>query len=72
IAAGYLIDRPLSPEGVQPADHTHAFDMYCNPFLQGATNLPADSRRLILESAAPYDLVASMMAAVILCVGGLL
>jgi uncharacterized membrane protein YraQ (UPF0718 family) len=36
IAAGYLIDRPLSPEGVQPADHTHAFDMYCNPFLQGA------------------------------------
>jgi len=72
VAAGYLIDRPLSPEGVQPADHTHAFDMYCNPFLQGATNLPADSRRLILESAAPYDLVASMMAAVILCVGGLL
>jgi len=27
-----LIDKPLYPKGVEPAGHTHAFDVYTNPF----------------------------------------
>ncbi len=29
------IERPLYPRDVEPADHTHAFDTYCQPFLAG-------------------------------------
>ena len=39
IALAYLIDKPLYPEGVEPAGHTHAFDVYTNPFQHGQTGL---------------------------------
>ena len=32
IALAYAIDKPLIPKGVDPAGHTHAFDVYTNPF----------------------------------------
>ena len=32
VSLGYLIDKPLYPKGVEPAGHTHAFDVYTNPF----------------------------------------
>lgn len=32
IGLAYLIDKPLYPKGVEPAGHTHAFDVYTNPF----------------------------------------
>ncbi len=27
----YAINKPLIPPGIEPSDHTHAFDIYCNP-----------------------------------------
>ena len=32
VGLAYLIGEPLYPEGVEVAGHTHAFDMYTNPF----------------------------------------
>lgn len=32
VAIAYAINRPLVPPGVDPAGHTHAFDIYTNPF----------------------------------------
>ena len=32
VSLAYLIDKPLYPKGVEPAGHTHAFDVYTNPF----------------------------------------
>jgi uncharacterized membrane protein YraQ (UPF0718 family) len=32
VGLAYLIDKPLYPKGVEPAGHTHAFDVYTNPF----------------------------------------
>ncbi|MFM7058332.1 MAG: permease [Planctomycetota bacterium] len=34
IALGLAValDKPLFPRDIQPADHTHAFDIYCRPF----------------------------------------
>jgi uncharacterized membrane protein YraQ (UPF0718 family) len=32
VGLAYLIDKPLYPKGLEPAGHTHAFDVYTNPF----------------------------------------
>lgn len=37
IAFAYAIDKPLIPPGVEPAGHTHAFDIYTNPFHEAPT-----------------------------------
>jgi uncharacterized protein len=37
VACAYAVDRPLIPPGIEPAGHTHAFDIYTNPFQQGAS-----------------------------------
>ncbi|MGE3779884.1 MAG: permease, partial [Pirellulaceae bacterium] len=37
IALSYGVDQPLYPHGVEPAGHTHAFDIYCCPFPDGTT-----------------------------------
>ncbi len=36
LVVAYVVERPLIPPGIQPAGHTHAFDIYTNP-------LPADT-----------------------------
>ncbi len=36
----YGVERPLFPAATEPADHTHAFDVYCRPFGPGMTDLP--------------------------------
>lgn len=35
LAVAYTVERPLIPPGVEPAGHTHAFDIYTNPFHSG-------------------------------------
>jgi len=32
VSLAYAIDKPLYPKGVEPAGHTHAFDVYTHPF----------------------------------------
>ncbi len=36
LGLAYSVDRPLIPPGVEPAGHTHAFDVYTNPFHESA------------------------------------
>ncbi len=47
VGISYGVDGPLLPHGVEPADHTHAFDNYCNPFSQGAPDFVGLDVRLI-------------------------
>lgn len=35
VGFGYAVERPLIPPGVEPAGHTHAFDVYTNPMHSG-------------------------------------
>jgi len=35
VGLAYGVDQPLYPHGVEPAGHTHAFDIYCAPFQPG-------------------------------------
>lgn len=37
ITLSYGIERPLYPKDIEPADHTHAFDSYCCPFVVGVS-----------------------------------
>lgn len=39
VALAYAIDKPLYPKGVEPAGHSHAFDVYSNPFNPGEPEL---------------------------------
>lgn len=32
LALAYTVDKPLFPRDIEPANHTHAFDIYCQPF----------------------------------------
>lgn len=36
LGIAYAVERPLIPPGVEPAGHTHAFDIYTNPLHSGA------------------------------------
>jgi len=35
VGFAYVVERPLIPPGVEPAGHTHAFDVYTNPLHSG-------------------------------------
>ena len=45
VALAYVIDKPLYPKGVEPKGHTHAFDVYTNPFQFGQPNLYAAAQK---------------------------
>lgn len=69
VALAYGVDKPLYPSGVEPAGHTHAFDIYCAPF-EPSTNDPRSMvMRTIREKIAPHEIVALGAAAVLLLLG---
>ncbi len=58
VSAGYLIDVPMTPKGIDAAGHTHAFDVYCNPYL---LDTPVDGKRVVsewLDATSSYEMVA--------------
>ncbi len=69
IGFSYGIERPLYPTDIEPADHTHAFDIYCQPFQVGSPPVdgyPAEIwRRIKLETQLHEIAGASLLAALI-------
>lgn len=56
LALAYSVDAPLTPKGVEPAGHTHAFDIYCRPFRPGDTPSPVSFIATKLErSITSYE-----------------
>ncbi|HBN74376.1 MAG TPA: hypothetical protein DD473_00860 [Planctomycetaceae bacterium] len=41
LGLGYGLEKPLYPTDIDPADHSHAFDVYCCPFSVDQSHLPA-------------------------------
>ena len=39
IGLAYVVDKPLYPKGVEPAGHSHAFDVYTHPFHSAQTQM---------------------------------
>ncbi|MGE0758188.1 MAG: permease, partial [Pirellulaceae bacterium] len=69
IALSYGVDQPLYPHGVEPAGHTHAFDIYCCPFPDGTTASIEAVVGTLREKLAPHELVALGLAGALLVVG---
>ena len=38
VGLSYAVEEPLHPHDVEPAGHSHAFDIYCSPFHHHSTN----------------------------------
>ena len=45
IGLAYLVNEPLYPKGIDPAGHTHAFDVYTHPFDPGQFDMYGLSQR---------------------------
>ena len=69
LCVSYTIDRPLIPPGVEPAGHTHAFDVYTNPFHSGTALSLSTIWNAIVKNLSIFDATTVGLVAVIL-VGG--
>ena len=74
VGFSYGIERPLYPTDIEPADHTHAFDIYCQPFHANsppALGYPGEIGRRIQLDTQLHEKVGTAFLA-ILVAGGLL
>lgn len=72
VVISYSINDPLVPPGVQPAGHTHAFDIYANPLSSLHQNLWATSKEAISKQADIAGLVSLSALAGLALLGVLL
>ncbi len=72
IAFSYGIERPLYPGDIEAADHTHAFDNYCQPFHQGTVppgGYAAEIWRRVKLETQPHELAGAAVMAVLILLG---
>jgi uncharacterized membrane protein YraQ (UPF0718 family) len=69
LALAYAIENPLHPREIEPAGHTHAFDIYCRPFDLGTSDLPRTVLAKLKEDLQPFKRFGLTVLAV-LAVGG--
>jgi len=68
LGLAYGVDRPLYPTEIDPADHTHAFDIYCRPFRSDTRNLATAASDKLARDSQPYERYATwMLAGFVLC-----
>ncbi|MGB7343439.1 MAG: permease [Pirellulaceae bacterium] len=71
LALSYAINKPLVPPGVEPAGHTHAFDIYANP-LSAYHSLSFGTVRETVTKDLDVSTMASLIALAIVVTSGLL
>lgn len=72
VAFSYGIERPLYPREIEPADHTHAFDSYCQPFSAGfppSHGYAAEVWRRLKQETQPHEIIRAGFL-VLLVIGG--
>jgi len=75
VGISYGIEQPLYPRGVDPAGHSHAFDRYAAPFLQGVTpsgGFLAEVGRKIRLETQPHEWFGLFAFITLATAGGLL
>lgn len=57
IILGYSVDKPLFPKDIDPANHTHAFDIYGQPFSKAAAfgHLATQTTEKLKRDVLPYE-----------------
>jgi uncharacterized membrane protein YraQ (UPF0718 family) len=71
LGLAYSVDKPLFPRDVEPANHTHAFDIYCRPFADTELN-PALAFQTKLERDVPAWQWRPLMLLTTIAVSGLI
>lgn len=61
LGLAYGVDRPLFPHEVDPADHTHAFDIYCRPFPSDTTGVASQTIDKLFRDTHPYERYATIL-----------
>jgi hypothetical protein len=69
VGLAYGVDKPLRPQGVESAGHTHAFDIYCAPFESDVAEPWTLAARQIQEKLAPHEMVALLAVGLIAVAG---
>ena len=49
LVLAYGLDKPLFPKDIEPANHTHAFDIYCQPFASAPSTSYFEAAKQKLE-----------------------
>lgn len=68
VISGYLIDKPLTPTGIDAAGHTHAFDVYCNPFDATFEITFSEIVDKWLQGTSGYEMVAGGLLLLLLAI----
>ncbi len=61
LACAYAVDRPLIPPGIEPAGHTHAFDIYTNPFPANALVSAQGTLDILSKSIPMSEKISSLV-----------
>lgn len=69
LGLAYGVDRPLFPHEVDPADHTHAFDIYTNPFHGPTPNVTHVAIEKLKRDTQPYERYACLLLGVVVLAG---
>ncbi len=66
IGFSYGIERPLYPQDIEAADHTHAFDGYCRPFTSNSfttTGYVGEIWRRVRLETQPHEIAGAVFLA---------
>ncbi len=71
IGLGYSVDKPLFPKDIDPANHTHAFDIYGQPFSGSAafSSLAGQSVEKLKRDIQPYEWYSVELLALLMVAG---
>ena len=59
LGLAYAVDKPLYPTDIEPADHTHAFDIYCRPYHADTSNLAERTWIKISQDIQAYEIIGA-------------
>lgn len=65
----YAIERPLYPKDIEPANHTHAFDIYCRAFEDTTTSPAKLAWEKLRKETQPFEIVCLRVLGALLAAG---
>lgn len=71
VGLGYAVDKPLFPTDIDPANHTHAFDIYSQPFTGAGSfdRLASQTSEKLKRDILPYEWYSLELLALLLVAG---
>lgn len=72
VGLAYGVEKPLFPSHIEPADHTHAFDIYCQPFSAGTTNFYKTAKEKLGHVVDPYEIYSAGILGCVILAGFIL